>query len=80
MDTYHRWMETVAPWSLTSLPVASIPAGFNSTGLPTGIQLIGRPREDFKVLQLAHAYDEVTQLPLRHPPATDDWPHVHLKS
>jgi amidase len=73
MDTYHRWMETVAPWSLTSLPVASIPAGFGRTGLPMGVQLIGRSREDIRVLQLAHAYDEATQWPLRRPPIPDGW-------
>ena len=28
MDTYHRWMETVAPWSLAGLPVIGMPAGF----------------------------------------------------
>lgn len=46
MDTYHRWMETVMPWSLTQLPNMGMPAGFNSAGLPVGIQLIGRDNDE----------------------------------
>ncbi|HEV7625730.1 MAG TPA: amidase [Streptomyces sp.] len=60
MDTYHRWMETVAPWTLGGLPVIGMPAGFSGSGLPMGVQLIGRHRADFELLQLAHAYERVT--------------------
>ena len=28
MDTYHRWMEVVTPWTLSGCPVISVPAGF----------------------------------------------------
>ena len=44
MDTYHRWMEVVTPWTLSGCPVISVPAGFGQAGLPAGLQLIGRPR------------------------------------
>ena len=57
MDTYHRWMETVVPWTMSGHPVAAVPAGFDRRGLPTGIQLIGRRHDDHGVLQLAHAYE-----------------------
>jgi len=57
MDTYHRWMEVVAPWTLSASPIISIPAGFNDKGLPMGIQIIGKPRADFDVLQFAYAYE-----------------------
>jgi amidase len=68
MDTYHRWMETVAPWSMTGLPVLGMPAGFDDRGLPAGIQLIGRPRADGAVLRLAKAYEERTNWVRDHPP------------
>ncbi|MGH8827822.1 MAG: amidase, partial [Jiangellaceae bacterium] len=41
MDTYHRWMEVVVPWTLTGLPVLNLPVGFNAAGLPMGVQVIG---------------------------------------
>ena len=61
MDTYHRWMETVAPWSLAGAPALGMPAGFGAGGLPTGVQLVGRPGADLQVLQLGRAYEEATQ-------------------
>lgn len=58
MDTYHRWMETVVPWTLAGCPVINVPVDFNDAGLPMGMQLIGRPRADLAVLQLAHGYEQ----------------------
>jgi len=43
------------------LPCIGVPAGFSPTGLPMGIQLMGRPRDDLGVLQLAHAYEQAAQ-------------------
>ena len=60
MDTYHRWMETVAPWTMTGHPVAAVPVGFDARGLPTGIQIVGPDKGDRAVLQLAHAYEQET--------------------
>lgn len=57
MDTYHRWMEVVIGPTMAGLPVAAMPAGFSSAGLPAGIQIIGKPRADRAVLQLAAAYE-----------------------
>jgi amidase len=57
MDTYHRWMEVVTHWTMTGCPVAAIPAGFNDRGLSMGLQIIGRPRGDFDLLQFAYAYE-----------------------
>lgn len=60
MDTYHRWMETVTPWTLAGCPVISVPVGFNADGLPMGMQLIGPPQADLAVLKLAHAYEQAS--------------------
>lgn len=60
MDTYHRWMEVVIGGTLAGLPVLSIPAGFNKDGLPIGLQVIGRPNDDFGVLQLGYAWQQAT--------------------
>ncbi len=60
MDTYHRWMETVAPWSMAGVPVLGMPAGFDARGLPAGVQLIGAPGADRWVLEVGSAYEEAT--------------------
>ena len=60
MDTYHRWMEVVIGPTMAGLPVAAMPAGFGPQGLPTGIQIIGPPRADRAVLELATAYEKAT--------------------
>jgi len=69
MDTYHRWMEVVVPATMAGLPAVSVPAGFGGAqGLPIGLQLIGPPRADRAVLQLAHAYDQASDWVRRAPP------------
>lgn len=67
MDTYHRWMEVVIPGTLSGCPVVNVPAGFDHQGRPMGIQLIGRNKEDLKVLQIAHAYEQASQLTQTNP-------------
>lgn len=69
MDTYHRWMEIVVPWTLAGCPVLNVPVGFDATGRPMGMQLIGPPRGDLKVLQLGLAYERATRWVQRRPPA-----------
>jgi amidase len=69
MDTYHRWMEVVIYATFAGLPCISVPVGFDERGLPMGMQLIGRPRGDFELLQLAHAYEQVAQEVLMRRPA-----------
>jgi amidase len=61
MDTYHRWMEVVTYATFAGLPCISVPVGFDERGLPMGMQLIGKPRADFELLQLAHAYEQAAQ-------------------
>lgn len=68
MDTYHRWMETVAPWSMAGVPVLGTPAGFTPEGLPVGVQLIGPPGGDRRVLEVALTHETATDHAARRPP------------
>jgi amidase len=68
MDTYHRWMEVVAPVTLSGCPALNVPAGFNDQGLPMGIQIVGRNQAEFSCLQLAFAYDQATNWANRKKP------------
>ena len=45
---------------VTSLPAISVPGGFTNAGLPVGLQIVGRPRGDFELLQIAHLYEQAT--------------------
>jgi len=68
MDTYHRWMEVVVPGTLSGCPAINVPVGFSRTGLPMGMQIIGRPHQDLSVLQIAYAHEQATGWVRSHPP------------
>lgn len=53
--------------SLAALPCLSMPSGF-SEGLPVGLQLIGPPLSDVRLLEAAHAYQQATSHHLMTPP------------
>ena len=60
MDHYVAWMKSAYWISTTFRPAISVPAGFTPDGLPVGIQVVGRYRDDFGVLQAAHAFERAT--------------------
>ena len=47
--------------NLAGLPGLSLPCGFDGRGLPIGLQIVGRPFEEDRVLQAAYAYEQATQ-------------------
>ena len=66
-NSYIDWMKSCWYISATGNPAASVPCGFTPEGLPVGIQIVGRNREDFSVLQMAHAFEVATGLGKRRP-------------
>src|SRR5215204_6141822 len=68
METYINWMKSCYYVTVAGLPAASVPCGFTPEGLPVGAQIVGRYRDDFGVLQLAHAFEEATRHGERRPP------------
>jgi amidase len=66
---YLDWMKSCYYITLASHPAISVPAGFTPGGLPVGLQIVGRYRDDFGVLQLAHAFEQETLVHRRRPPA-----------
>ena len=67
MATYLDWMRSCWYVSFMTNPAISVPAGFTSTGLPVGIQIVGRHRDDWSVLQLAYAFEQATGHGKRRP-------------
>ena len=45
--------------NLAGIPCLSLPCGFSREGLPIGLQILGRPFEEGRVLQIASAYESV---------------------
>ena len=64
---YIDWMKSCWYISATGNPAASVPAGFTPEGLPVGVQIVGRSKEDFGVLQMAHAFEQATGFGKKHP-------------
>lgn len=46
------------PFNLTGLPAISIPCGFDSDGLPIGLQIAAKPFDEMMVLRVAGAYEQ----------------------
>lgn len=68
MENYVAWMKTAYWISATCRPAISVPAGFTDDGLPVGVQIVGRFRDDLNVLKIAHAFEQATNVGARRPP------------
>jgi amidase len=68
MGDYLDWMRACWYISFMSNPAMSVPAGFTAGGLPVGIQIVGRHRDEWSVLQMAYAFEQATKYGLRRPP------------
>jgi amidase len=71
MATYIDWMRSCWYVTMMANPAISVPAGFSATGLPVGLQIVGRHRDDFGLLQLAHAFEQATHHGRRRPAVLD---------
>src|SRR5580704_19069135 len=60
-------VRNTSPFNVNGLPAISVRCGFTRTGLSIGMQIIGPPGGDAVVLQLAHAYEQATDLHKRRP-------------
>jgi aspartyl-tRNA(Asn)/glutamyl-tRNA(Gln) amidotransferase subunit A len=57
---YEHWVEWspfTYPFNITQQPAASVPCGLTRDGLPIGLQIVGRLREDARVLAAARAFE-----------------------
>jgi amidase len=65
---YLEWMRSCTLISATGAPALSVPGGFTPDGLPVGLQIIGAPRADRRVLEVGHAFEQATRFGERRPP------------
>ena len=66
-ESYIDWMKSCWYISATGNPAATVPGGFTPEGLPVGVQIVGRDKEDFSVLQMANAFEQATGFGKRRP-------------
>lgn len=57
--SYLGWTAFTYPFNVTGQPVATVPAGFAGDGLPVGLQIVGRWRDDAGVLRASAALETI---------------------
>jgi amidase len=67
MENYIAWMKSAYYISTAGNPAMSVPCAFSASGLPIGIQIVGRHHDDWGVLQLAYAFEQATNAGKRRP-------------
>ncbi|MCB1425558.1 MAG: amidase, partial [Notoacmeibacter sp.] len=60
---YVDWLRFSFLATTTGLPAIVLPVGFTDTAMPVGIQLIGPPRGEARLLQAARAVEEAVGFP-----------------
>lgn len=55
-------------FNVTGHPAVVLPCGFTSEGLPVGLQIVGHPFQEARLLRVAHAYEQAAGLHSWRPP------------
>lgn len=62
VDGYLEWCMTYPFNMMSRCPVMSVPSGFAKSGVPTGLQIVGRPYDDVAVFRAAAAFERLRPL------------------
>jgi len=69
LDNYIQWAFLTYGITLTGLPAISVPCGFTQSGLPVGLQIVGRRHQEVAVLRAAAAFEAAAPWADKIPPA-----------
>jgi amidase/aspartyl-tRNA(Asn)/glutamyl-tRNA(Gln) amidotransferase subunit A len=70
-DEYLDWLTFTYPYNCTGQPAISLPLAMHSSGLPIGIQLVGAPRAEGVLLEVAAQLEEAMPWRDRRPAGVD---------
>jgi aspartyl-tRNA(Asn)/glutamyl-tRNA(Gln) amidotransferase subunit A len=62
VPTFSAFTRTVNPFNVFGSPAITVPAGYSRRGLPIGLQIAARWWEEGKLLAIAHAFEQETQV------------------
>ena len=62
VNTFMTFIKNCDPISVVGYPAITVPAGYSSTGLPIGLQIVTRPWEEAELLSMAYAFEQVTKV------------------
>jgi aspartyl-tRNA(Asn)/glutamyl-tRNA(Gln) amidotransferase subunit A len=57
-EVYLSLSRLTTVFNITELPALNIPAGLVGSKLPVGVQLVGRPFDEARILKIAYAYEQ----------------------
>ncbi len=69
-DLSNRVSHGTRPINFLGLPALSVPAGFDTNGLPVGFQLIGQPFDETTLFRVGRAYERETEWTTIAPPTS----------
>ena len=67
LESESDWMLLTYAISLAGCPALSLPCGFTSDGRPVGLQLIGAPRAEGRLIAMAALLESLIELPRKVP-------------
>jgi amidase len=67
LDGYMGYLVLTCAITATACPVVSLPGGFTKDGLPVGLQLVGPPRSEAKLLAIAAYVEKVLDVKPKTP-------------
>ena len=62
VNTFLTFIKNCDPVSVVGYPAITVPAGYSSTGLPIGLQIVSRPWTEDKLLSMAYAFEQATKV------------------
>ena len=62
VNTFLTFIKNCDPVSVVGYPAITVPAGYSSTGLPIGLQIVSRPWTEDNLLSMAYAFEQATKV------------------